>query len=307
MSTIEVTDALVLAAVDRAVRHQRTGAPSAVPVGTIYQHVGVSARSGTARELRARLTALEGTALERASRHGIETWTLTRKGKRRLSRLRTNGALPVLPESPQHQAWRQARAHAAERIEEFRIALADAVEHAQELLELPPPTPPNQPSELPGVCSDDWFELGDRLATACRRLGSAGYCLWEWREPEDTKADKDDLHDACDAALAPGQRARRRALRQGRRNTLLWDAGPLSVFIGTAIREQREQRGLTTTELAGKANISERRLTAIETGQTETDYLLFLALARGLDTRTDHLARRARELETQEGPTRPDE
>jgi hypothetical protein len=51
-------------------------------------------------------------------------------------------------------------------------------------------------------------------------MGSASYCLYEWAEPSDERADVDE--DAGDEALDPRERARRRALRAGRRNIRSW-------------------------------------------------------------------------------------
>ena len=93
-----------------------------------------------------------------------------------------------------------------------------------------------------------------------------------------------------------------RARRRGRRNTLLWDARPALVFIGQAIREQREQQGITVAELAAKAGLSKRRLQRLEAGKLDPDFKVWAALASALGLRTSVLAIRAQELETTEGP-----
>jgi hypothetical protein len=77
----------------------------------------------------------------------------------------------------------------------------------------------------PTVRSDDWLELAERLRAKARQLGSALYCLREWEEPSDARADADTGADPGDAALRPDRRRRLRALRAGRRNTRLWDTG----------------------------------------------------------------------------------
>lgn len=215
MSSTDVNDALALAAVDRAVRHDQARASSPAPAWAVYEHAGVSRRSRAGRELRARLAALDGSALLRRRRSGVETWELTARGKRRLSRLRAKGELPELPESPQHRAWRETRALAGERIEGFRLALLHDVEYARELLADSPAA--GRPS------SDVWLELGERLHDGCRRLGLAAYCVYEWVEPDDLRADVDLRADPGDEAFAPKERYRRRARRSGRRNTRLWD------------------------------------------------------------------------------------
>ena len=165
MGITEITDALTLAAVDRAVRHQPPGTRRAVPTWAVYEHLGVSNRSRAARLLRARLAALDGPALACGKRHGVVTWELTSAGKRRLSRLRAKGGLPELPESPQHRAWREARALAEQRIEGFRKALLGDVKRAHDLLG-------SYRMGLEQPESDVWFELGERLHQGSRRLAS---------------------------------------------------------------------------------------------------------------------------------------
>jgi DNA-binding XRE family transcriptional regulator len=302
-----VSDVLVLAAIDRAERHSGRGRDTqAVPVWSVLKHLDVASRTKRAREVRVRLDGLVvAGSLECGRRHGVPVWALTSRGRRRLSRARRAGRVPVLPESPQHRAWREARGLAGQRIGEFRLGVMEAVEHAQELLDVPTPGAPvlEGPDVARGPGSDEWFELGEELRRACRRLGSASYCLWEWREPEDARADVDDYSGRCDRALAPKERAERRARRPGRRNTSLWDAPPALVFFGQAVREQRERQQVTVEELAGKAGISKRRLERLEAGRVDPEWELWLALAEALHVRASSFAERARELERTEGPS----
>jgi hypothetical protein len=114
-----------------------------------------------------------------------------------------------LPESPQHRQWRNARTLAAQEIERFRATMRDAVTEAGALL-----------GSTPG--SDAWFELAERLHRAARRLGSATYCLHEWMEPDDDRADIDNHVSPADLTLNPRERQQREARRAGRRNTRLW-------------------------------------------------------------------------------------
>jgi DNA-binding XRE family transcriptional regulator len=300
-----VSDVLVLAAIDRAERHSGRDARG-VPVWAVLGHLDVASRSKRARVVRGRLDALEAAgALERGRRHGVAVWVLTGRGRRRLSRARRAGRVPVLPESPQHRVWREARGQAGQRIEGFWIAVVDAVEHADELLAAPVTPPPGLkgPGGVPGPPgSDEWLQVGEDLQRACRRLASASYCLWEWPEPDDARADIDDLSGSCDRAFDPERRAERRARRRGRRNMLLWDASPSLVFIGQAIREARERQDLTVAELAGKAGVSKRRLQRLEAGQVDPDFELWAALAAALSVEPSAFAVRARELERMEGP-----
>jgi DNA-binding XRE family transcriptional regulator len=300
----EVSDVLVLAAIDRAERHSGRDARG-VPVWAVLGHLDVASRTKRARVVRDRLDALVAAgSLERGRRHGVPVWVLTGRGRGRLSRARRAGRVPVLPESPQHRAWREARGLAEQRIDEFRLGVLEAVEHAQELLDVPTPGHPvlDAPDAVPGPCSDEWLEIGEQLQGACRRLASANYCLWEWPEPDDARADIDDLGGPCDGAFDAERRAERRARRQGRRNALLWDARPALVFLGRAIREQREQQDITMAELASKAGISKRRLQRLEAGLVDPEFELWAALAAALDVKPSALAVRAGELEATEGP-----
>jgi hypothetical protein len=123
--------------------------------------------------------------------------------------------LAALPESPQHRAWQNARTAAAQEIGRFRESARERLERAARLLEAEPPPR-----------SDAWLELAEELQRACRRVASATYCLYEWAEPDDDRADVDAHTDPDDDALDADERARRRARRAGRRNVRLWDDGP---------------------------------------------------------------------------------
>lgn len=303
MSITEITELHALAAVERAIRHRTPGPSAAVPVWVIREHLALPARSAGARQLRARLAALDGAALARGKHHGAEVWALSAAGKRRLARARRKGELPVLPESPQHQAWRSAHALAQHRIEGFRLDVLGAIEHAQHLLDLPAPVALAPEASPAAGLSDEWFALAERLRFACRRLGSAVYCLWEWAEPEDAHADVDEHTSASDAAFDRKRSAQRRALRRGRRNTRLWDAEQELLFFAQAIRELREQREITQAELAGKAGISQRRLASIEAGKHDPDFELLCALADALSVTKAALIDHAHKLETDASPT----
>jgi transcriptional regulator with XRE-family HTH domain len=83
-------------------------------------------------------------------------------------------------ESPQHQRWREARTLAEQENERAWTALLDAVEAAEDLLNRPLSASP--PSAA-------WLSIGERVRGASRLLASVTYCLREWQEPQDARAD----------------------------------------------------------------------------------------------------------------------
>lgn len=146
-----IPDALILAAIDRAARHWQ---PRRVEVSKseIYNHLAISSRSGPARHVHRRLTAMEAAGiLQRSRRYGLVVFSLTSTGRHHLRGAQSAGEV-ALPESPQHRAWRRARSLAGQEIErfrhEFRACLVDAIG----LLEADPP-----------VVSDAFFELAEPL------------------------------------------------------------------------------------------------------------------------------------------------
>lgn len=304
MSSTRVEDVvpvvLVLAAVDRAERHRVPEVdPPGVPVWSVLEHLAAPRRSRRARRVRGRLDELVAAgSLECSRRHSVTVWSVTSLGRRRLARARRAGRLPALPESPQHRAWRDAQKLARERVEGFRLDVLEELEHAGELLDAEMAVAAGRvaPEVLGGSLSDAWLEMAERLHRACRRLGSASYCLWEWREPEDTRADLDDHRDPYDRAFDGKERDRRFARRHGRRNTALWDRDAELVFLAQAIREIREQRDISLSELAGKAGIRERRLARLEAGSLDPDYGLLVKLGRELSIQPRVLVSRAEAL-----------
>ncbi len=205
------SDELVLAALERAARH-RARDTAAVPVWAIFEHLDIARRSTAARQVRIRLDVMHAAgwiALGRA--HSIQTWELTSTGARHLRRERRAGRVPALPESPQHRAWGNAHTIAVHEIDRLRRDLRESLDEAARLLDVDEPTP-----------SDAWFEIALRLQRHCKRLGSATYCLREWAEPDDARADVDDRLYPDEHSLDHVERARRRARRAGRRNIRLW-------------------------------------------------------------------------------------
>lgn len=210
-----VSDALVLAAAERAERHHPARTGPGVLLGEVFAHMGFVYNGAATRQLRPRLDALlaDG-ALEQARRRGIKLWALTSTGRRRLAQLRRREGPVQLPESPQHRVWRHARESAGERIGEYRSELQALVDEARALL-------------VSGTeaRSDRWLCLASRLQYAAMRLGAAVYCLSEWAEPDDACADVDSYDDPGDAKLDAEKRARLRYLRTGRRHMLRGEVG----------------------------------------------------------------------------------
>ncbi len=187
MTADAIPDELMLAALDRACRHNER---TAVRFATAVEHMGLTPGAASTRRLRPQRESLQAAGLiEQSKAYGREVWGLTTKGRRRLSR----GTPPELPESPQHREWREARALAEQEIERLRSQLRDCITDAMERLD----------SESP---SDVLFAVGERLQRECWRVASATYCLDEWAEPDDATADTDD---------GPA----------GRRSTRLWRVG----------------------------------------------------------------------------------
>jgi hypothetical protein len=209
------SDELVLAAIERAARHRARDTP-AVPIWAIAEHLGLPRRSSRARAIRSQLQRMETAGdLQCMRRRGVLTWALTSSGSTRLAASRLAGQVQALPESPQHLAWRRARTAAACEMERFAHNLRNDLEEALGLLD----------DAVPSAHSDAWLELGERLHRDARRLASASYCLYEWREPQDNSADIDDRSEPGDERLDPAERARARARRVGRRNVHLWEEG----------------------------------------------------------------------------------
>lgn len=175
-----VSDAIVLGAVERAQRHKRRPGSQAT-MTSIAVHLGFLPNAWTTRNVRPQLERLTADgALTGTRAHSVLAWQITAQGRKRLSRLRRGGELPM-PEAPQHRAWRYAHEEAAQRIEEFRDLLHDALEQAEDLILAPR-------SE-----SESWLSLSQRLQQTCWQLGSATYCLHEWHEPDDAHADEEDF------------------------------------------------------------------------------------------------------------------
>jgi hypothetical protein len=173
-----VSDAVVLAAAERAERHHR-GPADGVTLGEVIEHLGFARVGWSTRSLRPQIDAFLATgALVPFRRFRIDFVKMTPTGRRRLAQAR-RGQGVVLPESPQHREWRHAHQQATERVGAMRQLLRETLDEADQLLS-------NEQTD-----SDAWYALAPRLHTTCRQLGSVTHCLREWPEPHDAHADHD--------------------------------------------------------------------------------------------------------------------
>lgn len=179
----------VLAAIERGERHRRKLDDPAlyrdkpdqpgVLFATIKEHLGLAPGGWTTIQLRPTSKALEGAGfIEQFRARGLTLWRLTNAGQKRLDAARKAGKVAALPESPQHRHWREARIVATNHVGEFREHLRELLAEATGLLDA------HDPAD-----SDTWHALGRRLEFACNALASASHCLYEWLEPDDSRAD----------------------------------------------------------------------------------------------------------------------
>jgi hypothetical protein len=176
-----VSDALVLAALDRAQRHNPHGYDEGVIWAALAEHLGFVHSAATTKKLRPQVHRLiAGELVGRRKVRGRALWRLTDAGRKRLTRARREREDLRLPEAPQHRVWRMAQSAAAERIDGLREQLRDTLREAGALLQ-------GEGRDT----SDAWFALRGRMTRHSEWLASATYCLREWPEPDDARADVD--------------------------------------------------------------------------------------------------------------------
>lgn len=121
LSPVSPPDHVILAAVERAARHEHS---DEVSTATVIEHLGFVPDRGVIEPLRHRLDNLRNDSnLTRAARDDGEGWTLTSEGRELLDKCYEAGEVGELPESPQHRSWREARVQAALRVEGFEEEL----------------------------------------------------------------------------------------------------------------------------------------------------------------------------------------
>jgi transcriptional regulator with XRE-family HTH domain len=72
------------------------------------------------------------------------------------------------------------------------------------------------------------------------------------------------------------------------------------LFLGQAVRQIREQRGLSTDELATSTGVEQARIQALESGRFNPSYDLLILLAEGLGIRPSAFFIRAEEIQAVE-------
>jgi hypothetical protein len=168
-----IPEGTLLAAVRRGQLHQAKSEGQSI--AAIKEQLGLRHTGWTTRTLRPPLEALVAAGLlTQQRRWGRIVWAVTARGRRRASPFR------VLPESPQHRKWREATALAPNKAEAVRQGALAIVEHAQALLASPLDAGPD---------AKTWRELGRRLEKSMRVMASLTFCLREWDEPDDRRAE----------------------------------------------------------------------------------------------------------------------
>jgi hypothetical protein len=191
-----VSDAVVLAATERAERHHR-GPADGVTLGEVIEHLGFARVGWTTRSLRPQIDAFLTTgALVPFRSFGLDFLKMTPTGRRRLAQARrSRGRSARVSAAP---GMRHARQQATERVAAMHQLLRETLDEADRLLS-------NEQTD-----SDAWYALAPRLHTTCNQLGSVTHCQREWPEPHEAHADHDTSPHAAttvsaDASLASGR------------------------------------------------------------------------------------------------------
>jgi transcriptional regulator with XRE-family HTH domain len=79
------------------------------------------------------------------------------------------------------------------------------------------------------------------------------------------------------------------------------------ILLGRAIREVREQHGLSADDLAGAAGVAPARIAALESGQLDPDFELLPALAYSMGIAPTVFVARAEELASRDAAGRTED
>lgn len=262
-----IPEGLLLAAVCRAQLHTQRSAP--LPM--VKQHLGLRHTGWTTQQLRPQLDALAAAGLlTREWRRSHDWWKITPPGKQRAA------PFSELPESPQHAAWRQARVLAEQEMERVWTRALGCVEEAGQALNDSEPT------------ATAYRALGDRLKVAFEDLASATYCLNEWPEPDDERADVEtwDI-----------KGLRRTHWSSEREAVPLPSGGKRPVLSLGLARAIRELRAVDAAQFAVEAGVPGWKLEALEQGRFSPGGWMLMRLAEALGVKLSELLRRAEALD----------
>lgn len=212
----EVSDDRVLAAVERAARHDWSPVrdrPRGALWNNVVLHLGLRVAGGAGtRRIRGPMDRLQSGELIVCVEYGkAGLWRLAPAGQARFGELRAAGVV-ALPESPQHRYWREAREFAEIEWPLLLGDLYDALREAGEIV-----------WQRPLPHSDEWFEMSARLHLHAWQAASAHHVLHEWSEPDEDGGPDVDMHkEARDAGLDDWFRIAREVRRRGRRDVWRW-------------------------------------------------------------------------------------
>ena len=263
-----IPEGLLLAAVSRAQLHHTADAATLL---RIKQHLALRHTGWTTQQLRPTLDALVSAGLLRHSwRKSKDWWQITPPGEQQAA------PFSELPESPQHSAWRRARTLAEHEIERVWTRALGCVEEAEHTLNNSEPT------------SSTYRTLGDRLRVAFEDMASATYCLSEWAEPHDERADIETWD----------VKGLRRTHWSTEREPVALPSGGKRPLLSLGLaRALRELRTVDAAQFAVDAGIPGWKLEALEQGRFSPGGWMLMRLAEALGVKLSELLRRAEALD----------
>lgn len=172
LNTEPLTADVVLAALARALRSGPI-VDGGVWLSEVSEHLGMRWHGATSRRLQPIMMELVERGLVLRSGRG-SVWALTDTGRCEVERVTV-----VLPESPRHRRWRQARELAIEHHPRLRQRFVTALTMAGDLISAKEP-----------VASNEWVGCKHELARACDALAQVAHVL-HMVEPDDVTSDPD--------------------------------------------------------------------------------------------------------------------
>lgn len=77
-------------------------------------------------------------------------------------------------------------------------------------------------------------------------------------------------------------------------------------LLGRAVRDVRQRRHMSSSELASRSGVARARIDALEAGRLDPTYDLLVAVAHGLDVQLAAFATRVEELKRDSGAREPE-